>query len=130
MINYYCTFKELLGSLVEGVRQALQVADMADRTVALLGHCVWNICHLLQQFPHLLDYAIQHNTVITDTTLCILAVSTGDPAISLETSIPVKFYKLLITYDHIWQCFNFLEHNSYEKFYLFPYDYLSIAYSS
>ena len=98
---------------------------MEDTTVALLQHCVWNICHLLQQFPHLLDYTIHHKTIITDITLCILAMSTGDPhsaAVSLEANIPVKFSKLPIAYDHICQCVNFLEHDSFEKFNLFPYD--------
>lgn len=102
------------------MRQALQLADIEDTTVALLKHCVWNICHLLQQCPHLLYY-----TMITDITLCVLATSTGDPhssVISLETNIPVKFSKLLIAYYHICQCINFLEHDSFEKFNLFPYD--------
>ena len=79
---------------MEGVWQALQLVELPERTVSLLEHCVWNICHLLQQFPHLLDYVMHHMCIITNVTSCILTTSSGDShtaAITLETKIPVKF---------------------------------------
>ena len=125
-------FKELLGSFVEGTWQALQLTDTRDTTVALLKHYMWRICHLLQQFPHLLDYAIHDNAILNHITECVLTTSTGDPytfAVSVETNIPVKFSKLLDAYCHICGCVNFLEHDNFEKFDIFPSDFLGIAYS-
>ena len=125
LLLYFVLFKELLGSFVEGLRQALDLAEMIDTKMTLLNHCVWNICHLLQQFPLHLEYAIHHKMTVSDITKCILTTSTGDPhvaAVTLETEMPVKFYKLLITYNHVWYITNFLEHDSFEKFNLFPSD--------
>ena len=101
LLHFLFFNKELLGPFVEGVQHALQLAEMPDATIALLHHCVWSICSLLQQFPHLLDYAIHHNTIVTNITSCILVTSKADPHIAasmLEAKIPVKFP---ITYNHI-----------------------------
>lgn len=96
--------KELLGPFVEGVQHALQLAEMPDATIALLHHCVWSICSLLQQFPHLLDYAIHHNTIVTNITSCILVTSKADPHIAasmLEAKIPNMTVLKSLIYSHL-----------------------------
>lgn len=94
-LRWFFPFKELLQSFVEGVRQALQLmSDLPKTTVTLLDHCVWSICHQLQQFPDLLDHVIRHMATVTDITLCVFIISGEDAhavAVALETNIPVKF---------------------------------------